>query len=58
MPDLNQGVVYGPVTPRMERAPRLIRGFDHEQVFAPHCTASAYRRRSDGHPLTVSGMGG
>ena len=39
--DLNQGVVFGPVTPRTEHASRLIRGFDHEQVFAPRCTASA-----------------
>ena len=37
----NQSVVYGYVTPRTERDPRLIRRFDHEQVFAPRCTASA-----------------
>lgn len=55
--DLNQGVVYGTVTPQTERDPRLINRFDYEQVFGTvlnrFCVEAAV-----GHPLTVYGKGG
>ena len=55
--DLNQGVVYGTVTPQAERDPRLINRFDYEDVFGTalnrFCVQAAI-----GHPLTVYGKGG
>ncbi len=55
--DLNQGVVYGTVTPQTEHDPRLINRFDYEEVFGTalnrFCVQAAI-----GHPLTVYGKGG
>ncbi len=55
--DLNQGVVYGTVTPQTERDPRLVNRFDYEDVFGTalnrFCVQAAI-----GHPLTVYGKGG
>ncbi len=55
--DLNQGVVYGTVTPQTKRDPRLINRFDYEEVFGTvlnrFCVEAAI-----GHPLTVYGTGG
>jgi UDP-sulfoquinovose synthase len=57
--DLNQGVVYGTVTPQTERDPkgRLANRFDYEEVFGTvlnrFCAQAAI-----GHPLTVYGTGG
>jgi UDP-sulfoquinovose synthase len=55
--DLNQGVVYGTVTPQTRRDPRLINRFDYDEVFGTvlnrFCVQAAI-----GHPLTVYGTGG
>ena len=55
--DLNQGVVYGTLTPQTERDVRLINRFDYEDVFGTalnrFCIQAAI-----GHPLTVYGKGG
>jgi UDP-sulfoquinovose synthase len=55
--DLNQGVVYGSVTPQTERDSRLINRFDYDEVFGTvlnrFCVEAAI-----GHPLTVYGKGG
>ncbi len=55
--DLNQGVVYGTLTPQTERDVRLINRFDYEEVFGTvlnrFCIQAAM-----GHPLTVYGKGG
>jgi UDP-sulfoquinovose synthase len=55
--DLNQGVVYGTVTPQTERDPRLVNRFDYDDVFGTalnrFCVQAAI-----GHPLTVYGTGG
>jgi UDP-sulfoquinovose synthase len=55
--DLNQGVVYGTVTPQTVRDPRLVNRFDYEDVFGTalnrFCVQAAI-----GHPLTVYGKGG
>jgi UDP-sulfoquinovose synthase len=55
--DLNQGVVYGTVTPQTDRDPRLVNRFDYEEVFGTvlnrFCVEAAV-----GHPLTVYGKGG
>jgi UDP-sulfoquinovose synthase len=55
--DLNQGVVYGTLTPQAERDLRLINRFDYEDVFGTalnrFCVQAAI-----GHPLTVYGKGG
>jgi UDP-sulfoquinovose synthase len=55
--DLNQGVVYGTVTPQTEQDPRLVNRFDYEDVFGTalnrFCIQAAI-----GHPLTVYGKGG
>jgi UDP-sulfoquinovose synthase len=55
--DLNQGVVYGTVTPQAERDLRLINRFDYDEVFGTvlnrFCIQAAI-----GHPLTVYGKGG
>jgi UDP-sulfoquinovose synthase len=55
--DLNQGIVYGTVTPQTERDARLMNRFDYEDVFGTalnrFCVQAAI-----GHPLTVYGKGG
>jgi UDP-sulfoquinovose synthase len=55
--DLNQGVVYGTLTPQTERDVRLINRFDYEEVFGTvlnrFCIQAAIN-----HPLTVYGKGG
>jgi UDP-sulfoquinovose synthase len=55
--DLNQGVVYGTVTPQTERDARLVNRFDYDDVFGTalnrFCVQAAI-----GHPLTVYGTGG
>jgi UDP-sulfoquinovose synthase len=55
--DLNQGVVYGTLTPQSSRDERLINRFDYEDVFGTalnrFCIQAAI-----GHPLTVYGKGG
>jgi UDP-sulfoquinovose synthase len=55
--DLNQGVVYGCVTPETSRDPRLVNRFDYDGVFGTalnrFCVQAAV-----GHPLTVYGKGG
>jgi UDP-sulfoquinovose synthase len=54
--DLNQGVVYGTVTPQTERDARLMNRFDYDEVFGTvlnrFCVQAAI-----GHPLTVYGNG-
>jgi UDP-sulfoquinovose synthase len=55
--DLNQGVVYGCVTPQTARDPRLVNRFDYDGVFGTalnrFCVQAAL-----GHALTVYGKGG
>ena len=55
--DLNQGVVYGTVTPQTERDPRLVNRLDYDDVFGTalnrFCVEAAVR-----YPLTVYGKGG
>lgn len=55
--DLNQGVVYGAVTPETERDLQLVNRFDYDQVFGTvlnrFCVEAAI-----GDPLTVYGRGG
>ncbi len=55
--DLNQGVVYGTLTPQSSRDERLINRFDYEDIFGTalnrFCIQAAI-----GHPLTVYGKGG
>ncbi len=55
--DLNQGVVYGCVTPQTSRDPRLVNRFDYDGVFGTalnrFCVQAAI-----GHPLSVYGKGG
>lgn len=55
--DLNQGVVYGAVTPQIARDERLLNRFDYDDVFGTalnrFCVQAAI-----GHPLTVYGRGG
>jgi UDP-sulfoquinovose synthase len=55
--DLNQGVVYGAVTPQTELDPRLANRFDYDETFGTalnrFCVQAAI-----GHPLTVYGRGG
>src|ERR671910_3397098 len=54
--DLNQGVVYGTVTPQAERDPRLINRFDYEEVFGTVLNRFCIQAAID-HPLTVYGNG-
>jgi UDP-sulfoquinovose synthase len=54
--DLNQGVVYGTVTPQTERDPRLINRFDYEEVFGTVLNRFCVQAAID-HPLTVYGNG-
>jgi UDP-sulfoquinovose synthase len=55
--DLNQGVVYGTVTPETARDPRLVNRFDYDDIFGTalnrFCVQAAL-----GIPLTVYGSGG
>ena len=55
--DLNQGVVYGTVTPEVAMEEALINRFDYDEVFGTvlnrFCAQAAV-----GHPLTVYGKGG
>jgi UDP-sulfoquinovose synthase len=55
--DLNQGIVYGCVTPETSRDPRLVNRFDYDGLFGTalnrFCVQAAI-----GHPLTVYGKGG
>ncbi len=55
--DLNQGVVYGTMTPELARHPDLINRFDYDEVFGTalnrFCVQAAI-----GYPLTVYGGGG
>jgi UDP-sulfoquinovose synthase len=55
--DLNQGVVYGCVTPETALDPRLVNRFDYDGMFGTalnrFCVQAAF-----GHPLTVFGRGG
>jgi UDP-sulfoquinovose synthase len=55
--DLNQGVVYGTVTPETELNEALVNRFDYDEVFGTvlnrFCAQAA-----TGHPLTIYGKGG
>src|SRR3954453_16525240 len=55
--DLNQGVVYGVLTPETALDPRLVNRFDYDGMFGTalnrFCVQAAV-----GHPLTVYGRGG
>jgi UDP-sulfoquinovose synthase len=55
--DLNQGVVYGCVTPQTTRDPRLVNRFDYDGIFGTalnrFCIQAAL-----GEPLSVYGKGG
>jgi len=55
--DLNQGIVYGTLTPEITRHPGLINRFDYDAIFGTalnrFCVQAAI-----GHPLTVYGRGG
>src|SRR5688500_7370061 len=54
--DLNQGVVYGTVTPQTERDGRLMNRFDYEEVFGTVLNRFCVQAAID-HPLTVYGNG-
>ena len=54
--DLNQGVVYGTVTPQTERDLRLMNRFDYEEVFGTVLNRFCAQAAID-HPLTVYGNG-
>ena len=54
--DLNQGVVYGTVTPQTERDLRLLNRFDYEEVFGTVLNRFCAQAAID-HPLTVYGNG-
>src|SRR4028119_1034295 len=54
--DLNQGVVYGTVTPQTERDPRLMNRFDYEEVFGTVLNRFCVQAAID-HALTVYGNG-
>src|SRR5918997_5265253 len=54
--DLNQGVVYGTLTPQTERDPRLMNRFDYEEVFGTVLNRFCVQAAID-HPLTVYGNG-
>ena len=55
--DLNQGMVYGTVTPGTAQDPRLVNRFDYDDIFGTalnrFCVQAAL-----GEPLTVYGKGG
>jgi UDP-sulfoquinovose synthase len=54
--DLNQGVVYGTVTPQTERDARLMNRFDYDEVFGTVLNRFCVQAAID-HPLTVYGNG-
>ena len=55
--DLNQGVVYGCVTPQIERDPRLVNRFDYDAIFGTALNRFCIQAAM-GLPLTVYGKGG
>jgi len=55
--DLNQGVVYGTVTPETELNDALVNRFDYDEVFGTVLNRFCAQAAS-GHPLTVYGKGG
>jgi len=55
--DLNQGVVYGNVTPETELDPRLVNRFDYDGVFGTVLNRFCVQAAA-GHPLSVYGEGG
>jgi UDP-sulfoquinovose synthase len=55
--DLNQGVVYGTVTPETLRDPRLVNRFDYDHIFGTALNRFCVQAGL-GHPLTVYGTGG
>jgi UDP-sulfoquinovose synthase len=55
--DLNQGVVYGTVTPETELHEALVNRFDYDEVFGTVLNRFCAQAAS-GHPLTVYGKGG
>ena len=55
--DLNQGVVYGVLTPQTDRDPRLVNRFDYDEVFGTALNRFCVEAII-GHPLTVYGRGG
>jgi len=55
--DLNQGVVYGCVTPQIERDPRLINRFDYDAIFGTALNRFCIQAAM-GLPLSVYGKGG
>jgi len=55
--DLNQGVVYGTVTPETELNEALVNRFDYDEVFGTVLNRFCAQAAS-GHPLTVYGKGG
>lgn len=55
--DLNQGVVYGTLTPQIQRDARLINRFDYDGVFGTALNRFCAQAAS-GHPMTVYGSGG
>jgi UDP-sulfoquinovose synthase len=55
--DLNQGVVYGTVTPQTSQDPRLINRFDYDDIFGTALNRFCIQATL-GHPLTVYGKGG
>lgn len=54
--DLNQGVVYGTVTPEVELDETLINRFDYDDVFGTVLNRFCVQAAA-GHPLTVYGKG-
>jgi UDP-sulfoquinovose synthase len=55
--DLNQGVVYGTLTPETELNEALVNRFDYDEVFGTVLNRFCAQAAS-GHPLTVYGKGG
>jgi len=55
--DLNQGVVYGHLTPETAREARLVNRFDYDAVFGTVINRFCVQAAA-GHPLTVYGQGG
>ena len=55
--DLNQGIVYGTVTPETARDPRLVNRFDYDEVFGTALNRFCVQAVI-GHALTVYGKGG
>jgi UDP-sulfoquinovose synthase len=55
--DLNQGVVYGTVTPETAQDPRLVNRFDYDDIFGTALNRFCVQATL-GEPLTVYGKGG